>query len=204
MSSLPEIRTLRGPELVPWLADVARLRTTVFREWPYLYDGRSDSSYEREYLQSYARSPDSVLVLVLDDGQVVGASTGLPLADDPEAFSAPLRRTGLPVPRVFYFGESMLLPRYRGRGIGHVFFDLREAHARSLGRFRWTAFCAVDRAADDPRRPPGYRPNDSFWHTRGYARLPGLSATLSWDEVGVGPAEHRLTFWLRDWEDRPA
>ena len=35
--------------------------------------------------------------------------------------------------------ESVLLPAWRGRGMGHRFFDLREEHARSLGR-RWAAF----------------------------------------------------------------
>jgi hypothetical protein len=49
------------------------------------------------------------------------------------ADAARLRMAGVPgmdVGRVFYFGESMLLPRCRGRGIGHAFFGHREAHAR--------------------------------------------------------------------------
>ena len=32
-----------------------------------------------------------------------------------------------------YFGESVLLPEYRGQGIGHAFFDAREEHARAEG-----------------------------------------------------------------------
>lgn len=203
MPALPEIRRFRGAEITPWLDDVARLRIAVFRDWPYLYDGNSDDPYEREYLAAYVASPDSVLVLALDDGRVVGAATGLPLADDPEAFAAPLRKAGLPVGQVFYFGESVLLPGFRGLGVGHLFFDEREAHARALGRFRWTAFCSVDREAADPRRPPGYRSNDSFWHRRGYARLPGMTAQLPWNEIGVGEVRHPLTFWLRDWKATP-
>ena len=42
---------------------------------------------------------------------------------------------------ICYFGESILLPQYRGRGIGKEFFRRREAHARKLGT-RITAFCA--------------------------------------------------------------
>ena len=198
MQALPEIHRFRGAEISPWLDDVARLRIAVFRDWPYLYDGDSDDPYEREYLAAYAASADSVLVLALDGGHVVGAATGLPLADDPDVFSAPLRKAGLPVREVFYFGESVLLPGYRGRGLGHAFFDEREAHARALDRFRWTAFCSVDREAEDPRRPPGYRSNDSFWHKRGYARLPGMTAHLPWNEIGRGEVQHPLTFWLHD------
>ncbi len=36
---------------------------------------------------------------------------------------------------MFFFDESVLLPAYRGRGLGRpCFFDHREAHARGLGR----------------------------------------------------------------------
>ena len=204
MPSPAEIRTVRGQAIAEWLDEVARLRVAVFRDWPYLYEGHSDGEYERQYLAHYVASARSVLVLALDAGRVVGASTGLPLEDDPEAYGEPLRRAGLPLQQVFYFGESVLLPGYRGLGLGHAFFDEREAHARAMGGFRWTAFCAVDRALDDPRRPPDYRPNDSFWNRRGYARLPGLTTYMAWDEIGRGEIEHPLTFWLRDWQARPA
>ena len=198
MPATPEIRLCRGADIVPWLDDVARLRVAVFRDWPYLYEG--NVAYERDYLAAYSHSPDSVFVLALDAGRVVGASTGLPLADDGEAFSAPFRAAGMPVEQVFYFGESVLLPAYRGRGLGHAFFDRRETHARALGRFRWTAFCAVDRDDGDLRRPPGYRPNDAFWSRRGYVRQPGMTVRLPWNEIGLGQVDHALTFWLRDWK----
>jgi GNAT superfamily N-acetyltransferase len=197
----PEILRLRGAQIAPWLDQVAQLRVQVFREWPYLYDGRADTEYERNYLSTYVNSPDSVLLLALDGQQVVGASTGLPMVDEDEAFASPLRKAGLPLEQVFYFGESMLLKGYRGLGVGNAFFDGREAHARELGSFRWTAFCAVDRSADDPRRPADYRPNDSFWHKRGYARLPGLTMIYPWNELGRGKIDHPLTFWLRDWAE---
>ncbi len=195
---MAEIRVERvaGRDLAPWLDEVARLRVAVFRDWPYLYAG--DFDYERGYLQAYARSAGSVVVLALDGERVVGASTGLPLADDTIEFQRPFLDAGRPVDDVFYFGESVLLPDYRGRGLGHAFFDHREAHARALGGFRWTAFCAVDRAADDPRRPPGHRGNEAFWAKRGYLRQPGMTVRLAWQEIGeAAPSEKPLTFWLR-------
>ena len=191
-----QIRRCTGTdEIRRHLDAVAALRIDVFREWPYLYDG--SMVYEREYLEAYAGSNDSVFVLAFDGDAVIGASTGLPLVDDSAEFCAPFKARGLDAGRVFYLGESLLLPQYRGHGIGHAFFDHREAHARSLGRFDTTAFCAVDRDADDPLRPEAHRDNDAFWVARGYARQAGMTMRLHWNEIGLGEIEHALTFWLR-------
>jgi len=192
------LHSLSGAALLPQLDAVAALRIAVFRDWPYLYDG--DIGYEREYLAAYAQSADSVVVLACDGDAVVGASTGIPLAQDGAGFQAPFHARGIDVAKVFYCGESVLLPAYRGRGIGHAFFDAREAHARRLGGFEWTAFAAVDRDDADARRPAGHRGNEAFWGKRGYLRQPGMTMRLHWNEVGVGDIEHPLTFWLRPLE----
>lgn len=194
VSTLDVLR-LSGQDAAPYLDEVAALRIAVFREWPYLYDG--DRDYERDYLAAYAASPESVCVLAFDQGRVVGASTGLPLADDQAAFQRPFLDRGEDVSRIFYFGESVLLPAYRGRGFGHAFFDHREAHARALKRFDIAAFCAVDRDPDDPRRPAWHRGNETFWAKRGYTRREGMTMSLDWNEVGRGEVAHALTFWTR-------
>ncbi|RPE81180.1 GNAT family N-acetyltransferase [Vulcaniibacterium tengchongense] len=193
-----DVRCFVGAAIAPFLDDLARLRIAVFRDWPYLYDG--DADYEAQYLRTYLRSPRSIAVLAFDGGRVVGASTGLPLADEDEAFLAPFADGAIDPKQVFYCGESVLLPRYRGRGLGHRFFDEREAHARRLGGYAWTAFCAVDRDPDDPRRPGSHRGNEAFWNKRGYRPRPDLRARLPWREVGRGEVEHSLTFWLRPLE----
>jgi GNAT superfamily N-acetyltransferase len=193
--SRPTLHVMSGAASRPHLDAVAALRIAVFRDWPYLYDG--DAAYEREYLDAYARSPRSVVVLARDGDTVVGASTGIPLADDSAEFQAPFVERGIDPATVFYCGESVLLPAYRGRGIGHAFFDSREAHARALGGFTQTAFAAVDRDAADGRRPHGHRGNEALWHKRGYVRQPGMTMRLRWNEVGTGDVEHALTFWTR-------
>jgi GNAT superfamily N-acetyltransferase len=195
MNASLRIERFTGADLRRHLEAVAALRIAVFRDWPYLYDG--DVAYEREYLDAYARSADSVFVLALDGDRIVGASTGLPLADDSAEFRAPFDAAGIDALRVFYFGESVLLPAYRGAGVGHAFFDHRQSHARALGRFDLAAFCAVDRDPADPRRPAGHRDNDAFWTKRGYVRQPRMTMRLRWNEIDHGEIEHALTFWLR-------
>lgn len=194
-----DVRCYNGAAIEPWLDDLARLRIAVFRDWPYLYDG--DTDYEADYLRIYLQSPRSVAVLAFDEDRVVGASTGLPLVDESEAFVTPFDGVSIPPNEVFYCGESVLLPAYRGRGIGHRFFDEREAHARSYGDYAWTAFCAVDREPNHPRRPAFHRGNDAFWTKRGYRQRPELHARLPWRELGQrGEVDHTLTFWLRPLE----
>jgi len=192
------ILTCAGEAVAPYLEDVARLRSTVFRDYPYLYDGGTE--VESDYLTAYARSPRSVFVLALDNEAVVGAATGLPLLDDQAVFQLPFRKKGYALETIFYFGESVLLHPYRGKGIGHRFFDERETHARRNG-FKLAAFCAVERDEHDPRRPPDYRANDAFWAKRGYQRQRDLFCELSWRELGQQEASpHMLRFWLRSLE----
>jgi len=193
-----QLLELQGDTIEPWLGAIGDLRIQVFREYPYLYDGSSD--YESHYLRRYMEARDGLVVLVTEpDGRAVGATTCLPMAEEGPEFREPFERAGIDVTEIFYFGESVLLPEWRGRGIGKRFFDLREAHARALG-YPLTAFCAVDRPRDHPRRPADYRPLDDFWRSRGYARHPDLQARFPWKEIGADEEiTNSLTFWLRDW-----
>lgn len=191
------VRPLTGVEIAAALDDLARLRIAVFADWPYLYDG--DPAYEAQYLAEYAASPDAVLVAALDGDRIVGAATAAPMMHQKAEFRAPFEARGLDVRSLFYFGESVLLPEYRGQGIGHAFFDHREAQARSCGA-RATCFAAVVRPEDHPERPVTYTPLDAFWAGRGYAVVPGLVTELGWKERGAGQESlKQMQYWLRQW-----
>lgn len=190
-----DVRALTGTTLEAALDDVARLRIAVFRDWPYLYDG--DADYERSYLQTYRNSDRAILVGAFGGDTLVGASTGAPLSDHAEDFAAAVEGHPYDLNDVFYCAESVLLPDYRGQGIGHRFFDLREAHARALG-FRYSAFCGVARPDDHPARPATYRPLDSFWRARDYNPLVGAVAQFSWKDLGQTEATLKpLQVWIR-------
>lgn len=190
-----EVRVLPGAELEAALDGVAELRITVFRDWPYLYDGTLD--YERAYLATYRDNPGALLVGAFHQGRLIGASTSTPMEDHAPEFAAPFRDLGIPLERILYGAESVLLRPYRGIGLGHRFIDLREAHARALGRTH-VAFCSVIRPEDHPARPAVYRSNDAFWRGRGYETLPGVVARFSWKDLGEAEeTEKTLQFWMR-------
>ena len=192
-----DIQLLQGPRIAPHIDDLARLRIEVFREFPYLYDGTFD--YEAEYLGTYVRSEDSLCVLVRDQGRVVGASTALPLSDETGEFQQPFVEGGRDPARIFYLAESVVLPAWRGRGLGVRFFAEREAHARRLERFDWCAFCAVQRPADHPRRPADYQPLDAFWTRRGYRHHPELHTEYHWRDLDEREESAKpMSFWLKE------
>ena len=78
------IEPLTGDALAAALPDLARLRIAVFRDWPYLYDGRLE--YEQDYLAKFAKSRDAVVVAARDGDMIVGVATASPLREHTERF----------------------------------------------------------------------------------------------------------------------
>jgi GNAT superfamily N-acetyltransferase len=184
-----------GKDILMILPELARLRIAVFREYPYLYQGSEE--YERRYLEHFAAAKDSVAVTANVGGAVVGCATGCALADSHEEFVAPLAEARFNVEATFYLAESVLLPEFRGRGFGHVFFDRREAHASERG-YKQVVFAAVVRASDYFARPGNFMPLDGFWRKRGYAPLHGVTACFRWLELGHDrETEHTMQYWIR-------
>jgi len=177
------------------LDDLARLRIAVFREWPYLYEGTLD--YERRYLGHFLDEDGAVLIVARDGDAIVGVATASPMAGQDEAFRAPFEARGFNLARLFYFGESVLLRAYRGHGLGHAFFDAREAAAREAGATA-ACFCGVVRPPDHPLRPAEARDLAPFWRKRGYEPVEGVVAHYDWQDIDQ-PAQtsHLMQFWLR-------
>jgi GNAT superfamily N-acetyltransferase len=186
---------LSGPALRERLDDLARLRIEVFRAWPYLYKG--SLAYEREYLPRYADARTGAMIVAQDEGVIVGASTGLGLDEEDDYIQKPFVDAGMDLSRIFYFGESVLLPAYRGQGVGVKFFEEREAAARGHG-YAQACFCSVVRPEDHPARPKDYVPLDAFWQKRGYTRRPELVATFSWRDIGErGESDKPMVYWTK-------
>ena len=190
------VAPLTGKSMAGALDALARLRIAVFRDWPYLYDGTL--GYEQTYLAKLAAARGAVIVAAYDGEAIVGCATGAPMAEMEADISAPFKAGGYDVERIFYCGESVLLPAYRGRGLGHAFFDHREAQARALRGFTHAAFCAVVRPEDHPLRPKDYVPLDAFWQKRGYAKADGLLTRFAWKDIDrSSETEKPMQFWMR-------
>lgn len=189
------IETVTGEAALPHVPALAHLRTVVFAEWPYLYQGEAED--EARYLHHYTEDEAAAIVLALDGDRIVGAATAQPMTATHGPVRTAFEAAGRNPADHCYFGESVLLKEYRGQGAGVAFFTAREAHAKSL-ELRFATFCAVVRNGNDPRRPPDHTPLDGFWVKRGYTHHPELSCVFNWRELGEErETPHALSFWIK-------
>ena len=174
---------------------LSTLRLKIFYEFPYIYEGSLE--YELQYLETYLSSSNARIFLVSDDDAIVGATSCLPLLDEGDDLKNPIIQAGYRIQEILYFGESVLLGQYRGRGIGVTFFDLRESYALELG-LRYCLFCSVVRPPDHPLKPSHYEPLDSFWEKRGYSKIPNCFTYFDWKDRGEEHSTKKaLQFWIK-------
>ena len=195
MSELLYVKKI-GEEIESVFDDFAQLRIAVFRAFPYLYEGTI--AYEKEYLKVYSASKNAFLFAIYDGIKMVGATTCMPLIDQTPKVQKPFQNAQINLESVFYFGESILLPEYRGLGLGHRFFDEREAHVRSLNTYEITSFCSVIRTENHPLRPTNYRPLDIFWQKRGYTKEALLKSKFEWLDISENQATQKeMVYWTK-------
>jgi GNAT superfamily N-acetyltransferase len=144
-------------------------------------------------------------VIVFDGSKIVGASTGLPLKKEIEGLQKPFIEKHIDPNSIFFFSESVLLKAYRGRGIGHHFFDIREEYALQLKEFEQISFCCVSRPEHDTKRPKDYLPLDDFWRKRGFVSHPEMCYQFqSKDSDDEEYTEKTMVFWIKDLHLHPA
>lgn len=189
-----EIKTFYADEINEVIPELARLRITVFHDYPYLYEG--DYDYEKKYLKIYTDSKESALVVAFDQNKIIGAASAIPLKDEADYVQKPFLENKLPIDQIYYFGESVLLKEYRGKGLGHAFFDGREAAALKFG-YQFAYFCGVQRL-NHPKEPVGYKPLDEFWKKRGYQKVEHLQSEFSWKDIGDEQETlKKMIYWTR-------
>ena len=191
-----EFKPYFGQQIADVITPLGELRISVFRDFPYLYEG--SLLYEENYLQIYVDAPEAMLFSVWDGSRMVGATTCIPLRNETEEVQEPFEKADLPSDKIFYFGESILLPSYRGKGLGKRFFAEREQHAASSGRYQSVYFCGVERPDDHPLRPANYRPLDPFWKAQGYQPA-GLVSYFQWRDIGEETeSKKKRNYWWKD------
>ena len=195
MNSIIEIVSLHGNEVTPFLSTIARLVINTFKEYPYLH--QDDLLSLVEFLKMYSECPESTVLLVIDDNNIVGISSAIPTRFDSTKFQKPFLDNGIDVNEVYYLGDSILLPSYRGKKIYRDFFNKREMAAADFG-YSICAFVSVERPLNDPRRPKNYFSLEETWLRYGYQKYPELTIEQEWVDVGdTKPSKKNFVYWLK-------
>ncbi|MRR35705.1 GNAT family N-acetyltransferase [bacterium] len=185
-----------GPAVIPYLSEIARLRITIFREFPYLYKGSQE--IETKYLQAYAEAPDACVFVVRDGEAIIGAVTGVPLSGEPASFTAPFAGSPFSLDTIYYVGEVLFFPAYRGQGLGSRLLQEFEDHVRALGRYQRLACATVVRPETHPLRPSDYRPIDGLLLRAEFIKYPELRVALPWPDLDGNITENTMVFWMNE------
>ena len=187
---------LTGSAVEESLDDIASLRISIFREFPYLYDGRRED--ESRYLQVYANAPDTIVITVSDSGKIIGAATGIPLRHEHQELVEPFAGSDYSLDEIYYVGELLFYPEYRNRGLGLRLVERMEEQVRSLESYRYLTCATVVRSNDHSLRPAAYLPIDRFLAVAGFHPLPKMMTEFSWLETDGITRTHPMNFWLKE------
>ena len=190
------IKILEGPKAKPHVKDMANLRIQIFREYPYLYEGTLD--HEIKYLEPYFSCPKSFVALCFENNKVIGMTTAIPLQSETKELIKSFTDFGMNPTEICYYGESVLLKEYRGRGIGHEFMKIREAYARSLKNVKYACFCSIVKPEYDPLKPRGYKALAKFWNSQGFFKVEGLTTQFTWRQISEKEESPKtMQFWMK-------
>src|SRR6185369_8043437 len=178
------------------ITELATLRLKIFSEYPYLYDGSMES--ERPYLKCYIESPDSVIILAMEDDKIVGAVTGLPLACETSEFTKPFQDTGWQIDNIYYLGELLFYPEFRGNGLGSQLLTQMEHHVSTFKCFNRLTCATIVRPDMHPLKPKNHPPSDNFWIKHAFRKHPELIMSLPWQEINGKMESHELVFWVKN------
>ena len=186
---------MQGSQIQEYLEKIAHLRLTIFKEFPYLYDGQLKD--ELEYLQHYAEQEQATAIIASCDDQLAGAVTAIPLQYESEEMTSPFSTMQYPVERTIYICELLFYPDYRNKGLGTRLLSRIEQHYRGQKNYQYLTSATVMRPDDHPHRPDGYVPIERFLQRNRFEKMPGVTTHFTWKEIDGARRNHEMQFWIK-------
>lgn len=159
---------LIGQEMLPYIQTVSEMRIMEFQNYPYLYKGNFE--YEKDYMTGFAHDTKSCLGLAQYGNEIIGICTGMPLQSDAEILrdaEQSYKKANKDPLLYYYFGEFIVLPKYRGLGISKQLANAMESLAKKYG-FSKACLLTVIRPINDARKPANYVSTDQVWRALGF------------------------------------
>lgn len=188
-------------QLQPHLSDVAEFRVKHFRNYPYLYDGNLD--YEKNYLAGLANDKKSLLIKAYDsNNHLIAVSTSVPLvtgSDILKSATESFATAGYDPGSIYYYGEIIIEPQYRGFGISAIIYKMQDDYAK-LNKFKFIALATVIRSDNDLRKPANHQPSDPIWNRFGFTKT-NIIFDYDWPTIQsdflTENESHKMVYWLK-------
>ena len=194
------VKLLKGKEARQYFNDLASFRLEYFREYPYLYEGSLE--YEKKYLESYFNNENSILLVALDNNKIIALSTAIPLLSEYnilEGVKETFSNMCLKLEDFYYFGEIIVLPEYRKKGIASLLYNKQEEYAKTLG-YRGVCLLVVLREQDHVLKPIDYEDSDQIWIHLGYRKTSAYSY-FEWPTIqpcgGSQNMSNKMVWWTK-------
>jgi GNAT superfamily N-acetyltransferase len=180
------------------------MRLEIFREYPYFYHGHP--AQELQYLAGLPEHAHNQLLIAKEGSSVVAMATAMPLSADRDIgkeVSEKLASAGLSEQSFYYYGEIMVYPAHRQRGIARRFYEMREEYARKLN-YQYACFSTFHQPFETLERPDGYFDPAPMWQRLGYRHWDDLLLWSSLSTLSADGTEEMVhyprAFWLKDLE----
>lgn len=192
---------LIGKAMQNYIQKVSELRIQEFQNYPYLYKGNLE--YEKEYMLGFSSDPHSCLGLAKYENEIIGISTGMPLKSEADILKDAenvYHNANRDPCLYYYFGEFIILPQYRGKGIAKHLSLGMESVAR---KFKYSRICllTVLRSDDDQRKPTNYKSIDPICYALGF-KPDKLSIDYHWPTIlengDVKDVLNPMIFWSKE------
>jgi hypothetical protein len=194
------IKVISGKDIVHYLDILTQMRIALFQEYPYLYCG--DFDYEKKYLEEYLKEERSILAIALYNDKVVATLTGMPLASESSVIADlknKLQAQGENPNDYFYYGEVLVQPEYRGKGLYLQMYKTLDQWIQKWG-YSFACFLTVLRDENDPRKPKGYKCPDLLAERAGF-RKTNTGISFSWPTIQasgeVKDSSNELLMWVK-------
>jgi len=188
------IKALSGKDAQSYTEQIAQLRITMFRKYPYLYDG--DMKNEESYLQTYWKSQKSTFLLLFNsEDEIVGLSSSRPLDEEMPEVKKPFLNTEIDLSKCLYIGETLIKEKYQGMQI----LDQMVKYYKEMvpkQAYECVLFMTVLREDNHPAKPDNYQPLDEIWKHYGFEVMKGKKIFLNWKRIDTqNEEENTLIVW---------
>lgn len=163
-----QIKIIEGNQTEKIIPFLVHMFLTYFREYPYLYHWTFEQ--EHSYVTKFMTYKDAAVALVYCNEKPVGLLTGTSVISFENDYgnNHGIKETFPNASNFYYFGEVIVMPEHRRKGLATSLFKEFESWAIAHG---YTHGCFMSESHEThPLKPHDYKSPDTLWHALGYKK----------------------------------